>query len=324
MINALLPDNIVRPLPFYLAMEEFLAATGNDDYFFMWQVKPTVIIGRNQHILSEVNIDYCLQHGIDIIRRKSGGGCVYADMNNIMLSYITTSSAITSTFTRYTAMIADMLCRLGIKASVGGRNDIFIGERKVSGNAFYHKHGRAILHGTMLYDTDIDEMLHAITPSNQKLTSKGVESVRSHVINLSDVTDMLLEQFKNEAIRQLCDRSIQLTYNDINEIECIADTYCTHEWLYGNSPRATTASSHRIDGVGEFDITVSLKANRIENVSILGDFFLLSDIDTMLLDKLKGIEYTHDAIAKALEGIDVSTVIANLGNDLFINMMIQS
>ena len=149
-----LPDTTTRILPFYLAMEEYAARImGQDDIFFMWQVRPTVIFGRNQLIDNEVNLDYCREHGIEYYRRKSGGGCVFADMSNIMFSYITRSDEVQTTFTRYTSAVAEMLRGLGLNASASDRNDVLIGNRKVSGNAFYHVPGRSIVHGTMLFDT---------------------------------------------------------------------------------------------------------------------------------------------------------------------------
>lgn len=322
MIHALLPDDAVRPLPFYLAMEEYLADRDNRDWFFMWQVEPTVIIGRNQHILTEVNLDYCRAHGIDVVRRRSGGGCVYADMNNVMFSHVTTSDAVTTTFARYTGMVASMLRSLGIDACAGGRNDVLIDGRKVSGNAFYHRRGRAIVHGTMLYDTDIDAMLHAITPSTVKLTSKGVESVRSRVINLSEVTDMDLERFKSEAARLLCDDEVTLTSADVVAIERIAERYRDPAWLYGNSPSASTRRRRRVEGVGELEVAVTLGADRISRIDMSGDFFLLSDMDTALLDRLAGVPYNRADIAAALVGVDVSDVIAGLDTDTFIELII--
>ena len=183
-----LPDpHATRILPFYLAMEEYAARIiGEDDIFFMWQVEPTVIFGRNQLIDSEVNVDYCREHGIAFYRRRSGGGCVYADRDNIMFSYITRSDEVQTTFSAYTTAVAAMLRGLGLNATASNRNDVLIEGRKVSGNAFYHIPGRSIVHGTMLFDTDMEHMLHAITPSRDKLTSKGVQSVRSRITTLSE------------------------------------------------------------------------------------------------------------------------------------------
>ena len=173
MIHVRLPREDDRTLVFYLAMEEYAAhILGEDDIFFMWQVEPTVIFGRNQLIASEVNVEYCREHGIAFYRRRSGGGCVYADKDNIMFSYITRSDEVQTTFTSYTSAVAAMLRGLGLNATASDRNDVMIDGRKVSGNAFYHIPGRSIVHGTMLFGTNMEHMLNAITPSREKLTSK--------------------------------------------------------------------------------------------------------------------------------------------------------
>lgn len=317
-----LPDSLVRPLPFYLAMEEFLAGNFSEDLFFMWQVNPTVIFGRNQLIATEVDLDYCRANGIRTYRRKSGGGCVFADMNNIMFSYITTSENVTTTFSRYTDRVAGMLRRLGLDASATGRNDVLIGERKVSGNAFYHLHGRAIVHGTMLYDTDMTHISRAITPSRAKLVSKGVESVRSHITTIRQHSDISLPQFKAFARKEMCDGELKLTTSDIAAIERIAEPYFSHEWIYGNNPRCNHHDCRRVEGAGEFTVDMELKANRIVRINLAGDFFLLRDLDSALLDRLRGVEYTRPEITAALAGTDVSSVIAGLDNEQFINLLI--
>lgn len=322
MIQVLLPDDAVRALPFYLAMEEYLADKDGNDYFFMWQVEPTVIIGRNQNILKEVNIDYCKTNGIDVVRRKSGGGCVYADMKNVMFSYITSSATVTDTFSSYTSQVAKMLVALGVPATVGGRNDILIGDRKVSGNAFYHRHGRAIVHGTMLYDSDVEAMSQAITPSDVKLISRGVDSVRTRVINLREVINISLNEFKREAARLLCESQLRLDERDVMAIEAIARNYTTPHWLYGNIENHTAATTTRVDGVGEFQVSVTLESLTIADIHLTGDFFLLSDIDSTIIDKLKGVPYSRRAISAALSDIDVSTVIASMSNEQFVNILI--
>lgn len=163
-----LPEEKVRRLSFYLAMEEYVARhVDEDDSFFMWQVEPSVIFGRNQLIENEVNLDYCRANHIATFRRKSGGGCVYADMKNIMFSYITKEDNVSLTFSRYINMVVEVLRRLGVDARASGRNDVMIGDRKVSGSAFYHLPGRSIVHSTMLYDTDMRNMVGAITPTDE-------------------------------------------------------------------------------------------------------------------------------------------------------------
>ena len=216
-----LPSNDTRRLSFYLAMEEYAARQLNDgdDLFFLWQVEPSVIFGRNQVMENEVNIDYCRKHGIQFYRRKSGGGCVYADMSNVMMSYITRSDEVVTTFARYMEMVCGMLRELGIPATSTQNNDVLINGRKVSGNAFYHIPGHSIVHGTMLFDTDMEHMLHAITPPQTKLDKHGVQSVRQRITLLKDHTNLTIDAFKQFARERLCDKERMLTAEEVREIE---------------------------------------------------------------------------------------------------------
>lgn len=235
MTHITLPTDETRRLSFYLAMEEYVASQKGDleEPFFLWQVEPTVIFGRHQVIENEVNIPYCREHGIQFYRRKSGGGCVYADKSNVMMSYITCSDHVKTTFQEYMHMVCSMLQELGLEATSTENNDILIGGRKVSGNAFYHLPGRSIVHGTMLFDTDMQHMLQAITPPTQKLNKHGVESVRQRITLLKEHTNLSIEQFKQFAVRKLCNKELQLTAEDIKNIETIEKKYLNTEFIYG-------------------------------------------------------------------------------------------
>ena len=230
-----LPCNDTRRLSFYLAMEEYAARTLNegDDLFFLWQVDPTVIFGRNQIIENEVNIPYCREHGIQFYRRKSGGGCVYADKSNVMMSYITRSDEVTTTFSRYMEMVCKMLQDLGLPATSTQNNDVLIDGRKVSGNAFYHIPGHSIVHGTMLFDTDMEHMLNAITPPQTKLNKHGVQSVRQRITLLKEHTDLSIEDFKQFAVQSLCDKELRLTEEDVKNIETIEQEYLDPDFVLG-------------------------------------------------------------------------------------------
>lgn len=225
-------ENAAPKLPFYLAMEEFAARNLKGEYFFMWQVDPTVIYGRNQQPELEFNADYCHEHGIETYRRKSGGGCVYADRNNIMFSHIADCSDVAETFAKYTSTIAHWLNLLGIKdAKASGRNDIMIGQHKVSGYAFYLVKNaftgseRAIVHGTMLYDADPVEMDSILTPDADKLARHGVQSVRQRITTIREHISIRLCDFKNEAIQYLCHNTCHLTEEDIAQIRIIEQQY---------------------------------------------------------------------------------------------------
>lgn len=225
-------DQGARRLSFYLAMEEYVARhIDEDDLFFMWQVRPTVIFGRNQSLENEVNVDYCRANEIEMYRRKSGGGCVYADMGNVMLSYISKEENVGLTFNRFINMLLLVLRRMDIEATGTSHNDVMIGDRKVCGTAFYHIPGRSIVHSTMLYDTNMDHMLNAITPSQEKLQSKGIKSVRQRITFLKDHTSLSLNEIKSIVRTTLCEGELILSQADIEGIEQLEQTYLRKEFI---------------------------------------------------------------------------------------------
>lgn len=257
MVYIDLPEEGTRRLSFYLAMEEWVARNMNEpECFFMWQVEPSVIFGRNQDIYSEVNLDYCREHNIQVYRRKSGGGCVYADMSNVMLAYICTADEAQTTFGKYLEMVVGVIRQMGVKASWTEHNDIMIGDRKVSGNAYYHittifpsgqtinsNHqspvtsvGRSIVHGTFLYDTDMQNMVGSITPSDEKLLKHGVQSVWQRICLFKDYTKMTLPEVKDFIRQHLTDRTITLTPEDVKQIEALEREYLEPSWIYDHNP----------------------------------------------------------------------------------------
>jgi len=228
-----LPVSETRRLSFYLAMEEFVARHLDEpDAFFIWQVGPSVIFGRNQVLENEVNVAYCREHNIKLYRRKSGGGCVYADMDNLMLSFITTEENVNFAFNRFVNMILLVLRRLGIEATGTQHNDIMIGDRKVCGTACYHVGGRSIVHSTMLYDTNMEHMLNAITPGPEKLEKKGIQSVRQRITLLKDYTTLEGVEALKQLIRDtLCVGERQLSQDDVAKIEAIEASYLKEEFI---------------------------------------------------------------------------------------------
>ncbi len=311
-----------RQLSFYLAAEEYVARhVDADDCFFMWQVEPSVIFGRNQLIENEVNVAYCREHGIRMYRRKSGGGCVYADMSNVMFSYITREENVNFTFNRYMNMLVLVLYRMGIEAKATGRNDLLIDGRKVSGNAFYHLPGRSIVHGTMLYDTNMEHMVGAITPSQEKLRSKGVESVRQHIALLKDYTDMSLEDFKLFVRSQLCHEEKVLDGDALAQIERIEKEYLSDAFIYGHNPRYTIVRRRRLEGVGDMEVRMELKNGIIKEMNLLGDFFIVGDLD-LITHRLRGVSLTREALTEVLPD-DLGSIILHLDRSSFINLLIN-
>ena len=227
-----LPTSETRQLSFYLAMEEYVARhISEPDCFFMWQVEPSVIFGRNQVLENEVNVPYCREHHIKMYRRKSGGGCVYADMDNIMLSMITDGDQVGFTFNRFVTMIQLVLNKMGVSATSTTHNDIMIGDKKVCGTAFYQLPGRSIVHSTMLYDTNMEHMLNAITPSAEKLQKKGIQSVRQRITLLKDHTQLSIDEVKDIIRRTVCNGELVLTPEQVREIETIEQGYLKTEFI---------------------------------------------------------------------------------------------
>ena len=223
MKNVILPPGPERTLAFYLAMEEYMAGMASDDVFFVWRVTPTVIIGRNQDLEAEVNLEYCRENNVKVVRRKSGGGCVYSDLGNIMISYISRRGDVADVFGRYLSSLAECLCSLGLKAEKSGRNDVLVEGRKVSGNAFQQLPSRSIVHGTLLYDKDLTALEKSIRPPVEKLERHGIASVRQRVANLKkcmeDPDAASIEALEKYLVDWFCDGEINLAEKDVHEIE---------------------------------------------------------------------------------------------------------
>ncbi len=321
MLYVTLPDEMTRKVSFYLAMEEYVARNvRGGDCLFYWQVEPSVIFGRNQVIANEVDTAYCREHGVSLFRRKSGGGCVYADMGNVMFSYVTGGGSVGFTFNRYIMMMVLMLRRMGVRADATGRNDIVVDGRKVSGNAFYRLQGRDIVHGTMLYDTDMDNMAHAITPAAEKLAAGGVASVRARVGLLKDYMEIGIDDFKARARRDLCDGERALTAADVAAIEEIERTvYLSRDFIYGKDPRHTVVRRRRIDGVGGLEARIDVRGGVVRGVSLGGDYFATGDVDA-LMQRLVGVRMEREAVEAALpERVD--DVVMGLRKDDLVSLL---
>lgn len=237
MTHILLPDlqPAKRRLIFYLAMEEFVADNidallpeNENGAFFLWQSEPTVIIGKNQDLMSEVNTAWCAEHGVDICRRKSGGGCVYSDRGNQMISCILREQNAQVAFSYYLDQLVEALSLLGLPAVSSAHNDVLIGEKKVSGNACFARKNATIVHGTLLWKSNMDDLTAAITPSEAKLAKHAVQSVRQRVTNLCEWGINDLESLQNHLITCLArphNTAVTLSPEDVERIVQIEKTY---------------------------------------------------------------------------------------------------
>ncbi len=317
-----------RRAAFYLAAEEYIADhLPEGSYFFTWQIGPTVVMGRNQVAHQEVDLEFCRREGIDVCRRRSGGGAIFADERNIMTSLITEACPVEPLFAEYAEAVASALRQLGAPTIVAGRNDIvlrdppkpslkgrkypspFKGEdgrgSKVCGNAFYHRQNRCIAHGTMLYDTNPRLMEGALHPDVSKFEQKGVKSVRSRVGLLKDYLPFGVGTLRQRLRTLLCDRTTILTAEDIRQIERLEQRYYKEDFLNAStsaqSPISYTKTiSRRIEGCGMVELQFSLQDNLITDIQLHGDFFDLGHASEVFQLAFVGQSFTPESLRQSI------------------------
>ena len=303
---------------FYFALEEYamkeLLKT-HDSFFFTWEIEG-VVIGKNQLIENEVNIPFCKEHNIEIFRRPTGGGCVYADQRNTMFSMVTSKKNETFTFKPYLSKIMDAMNALNIELEFSGRNDLLYQGKKISGNAFLQNKYGMLMHGTFLYDCDLETMVRAISPSDEKLISKGIESVRSRVTNMKPflngmTQDALIKHFETYITTDI----YELTEEDIQSIHALSQKYQDKSYIYRQQPPHTKILKQRIPG-GLFELILTLQHGKIEKLIIQGDFFDINPLDTFEV-KFDGIDYSREAIDVVLEDINIKDYVLDADNQSF-------
>ncbi len=312
-----------HPAQYFLAIEEYVArAYPQGDYFFDWRVPPTVVIGRNQLIHNEINQAYCKAHGVNVCRRKSGGGAVYADRENIMFSYISGHTQAADAFQAYMNRMAALLQGLGIDASVSGRNDVMIAGHKVSGCAFYNVNNRAILHNCLLYASQLEHLAGALTPSKEKLESKGVKSVVSHVANVCDYTSLTIDEFIAYVRREMCsEEAVTLTERDLQGVARIQEELESDDFIYGKNPPYAVYRRGRIADVGTIDVSIRLAHNAIADMQLAGDYFSSGDVEAQLVAPLRGVHFEREAVAQALGGKQLAQAIRGLTQESFVDLL---
>ncbi len=286
---------------YYFASEKLLG----EDAFMLWSTTPTLMIGKFQNTLEEIDLGYAREHGITVSRRLSGGGCIYTDMGGRQFSYIAKSNGIEIEFERFISPIVNVLRSLGAEASLTGRNDITVCGRKVSGNTQY-KHGcMTVHHGSLLFSTDIDELVRSATPNPYKITSKSLSSVRQRVANISDFIDknVTLQEFSSIIMNSLVDDEYVISGDDDKRIREIAEEkFAKDDFIYATSPKFEIEKTFHIKA-GTFNLSYSVQEGVIKGIGISGDFF--SGVDLCDIEKaLTGCTFTPTSVRNALSVFD--------------------
>lgn len=313
-----------RSATFWLALEEWAARhkTLPLPAFTMWQVEPTVVFGRNQQVDMEVNIDYCRQNNINIVRRKSGGGCIYADKDNLMTGCVSVSTDVKQGFNEHTQRITALLCALGVKAECSSRNDVTVGGRKISGNSYFGIGNRAIVHGTLLLDFNTTHMANAITPSRTKLAAKGVKSVPARLTTLHEfLPEITVEDIRQTAIDTFIDEIYTLSPAEVLEVQKIEAEYTSPEWIYrSRGIAADQVRKIRFEGVGEIRASVCIADGVITDVAYDGDFFDIAPLSA-LTHPLRGVLFNHQAIVEAVNSLTPGEVIPGLTKQQLVELL---
>jgi lipoate-protein ligase A len=313
-----------------LAIEEYALKNLDIDetYLLFYINEPSIIIGKNQNTIEEINTEYVESNGIHIVRRLSGGGAVYHDLGNLNFSFITKDDGDSfHNFRKFTEPVVIALQKLGVNAELSGRNDLLAEGRKISGNAQFSTRGRMFSHGTLLFNSEMDHIVSALKVKKDKIESKGIKSIRSRVANISEfLTEKIsIEEFRGLILKYIFDGKEEiseyiLTEDDWEKIhELSKERYQNWDWNYGKSPKFNLQHSHRFP-VGSIDVRLEVNKGLVENCKIFGDFFGVGDVG-VIEEKLMGVRYEKKELEEALANIDTTHYFGNVSKEEFLNLI---
>lgn len=312
-----------------LAIEEYaLKNLGiNETYLLFYINEPSIIIGKNQNTIEEINTEYVDNNGIHVVRRLSGGGAVYHDLGNLNFSFITKDDGNSfHNFRKFTEPVVEALKKLGVNAELSGRNDLLAEGRKISGNAQFATKGRMFSHGTLLFNSEMDHIVSALRVKKDKIESKGIKSVRSRVANISEfLTEKIsIEEFRSLLLKYIFEgkeiTEYVLTDKDWEKIHQLSkERYQNWDWNYGKSPKFNLQHSHRFP-VGQIDVRLEVNKGIIENCKIYGDFFGVGDVSE-IENKLMNVRYERSELEAALNDVDTAYYFGNITKEEFLNLI---
>lgn len=316
-----------------LALEEYALRnfTSQSDYLLFYINEPSIIIGRNQNTLEEINHEYVGKNNIHVVRRVSGGGAVYHDHGNLNFSFITNHDIKSlNNFKKFTEPVISALSKIGVEAELKGRNDILVNDKKISGTAQFSTGKRMISHGTLLFDTDLGEVANALQVKMSKIISKGHKSVRSRVANISEFIDrpLKIEDFRALLLSGLYEESepfetYHLTPDEWKAVHSLKEEkYDSWDWNYGRSPKFNIQRSKRFP-MGEIDVRMFVEKGYLTELKIFGDFFGKEPLEN--LEKiLVGTKYDKEHISKKLNRIKIEEYFGDIPKSEFIELLYGS
>ncbi|MDR0364266.1 MAG: lipoate--protein ligase [Bacteroidales bacterium] len=311
-----------------LATEEYLVKNFTEDIFMLWQNAPSIIIGKHQNALSEINIEYVNEHNINVVRRMTGGGAVFHDLGNLNFTFIKNINKNDKTvdFKPYIDSVIYALAKLEVEAKFEGRNDITIDGKKISGNAMAFHDNRVLSHGTLLFSTIMSDLSNALKVDQEKFNDKAVKSVRSRVTNISEhlKTPMTVLEFKDKIMESIVEQAgdysfYQFTSDDLIHIDRLEkEKYRTWEWNFGKSPQYNFSKKARTLG-GTIEVMLNVIDGVMEKVHFYGDFFTQRNIDE-LESQLIGKKHDKDLLNAFFDAIPLSEYFNNVDKKSLISL----
>lgn len=309
-----------------IALEEFCFKKLRqfDRIFLLWINEPAIIVGRYQNTLAEINADYVKEKGIHVVRRITGGGAVYHDLNNLNYTIISDEYEGDSNFNFkiFSQPVIETLAELGVKAQFSGRNDITIDGKKICGNAQAYINGRIMHHGCILFNTDLSVLSKALEVSKETVNFKGIQSVRSRVDNIlpnlpekitvHQFADKILEQMKKSFPEM---REYRFNEAELAEIEkARREKFGNWDWNYGRNPAADIVRERRFTA-GTIQTFLNVNNGKIDNVHFYGTFFGKNIHIEEVEVALEGVRYTTEAVKQRLSELDTAQYFAGFSID---------
>ncbi|HHU5254951.1 TPA: lipoate--protein ligase [Streptococcus agalactiae] len=297
----------------------FQKLTDIDEIFILWINEPAIIIGRHQNTIQEINKEFIDKNGIHVVRRLSGGGAVYHDLNNLNYTIISNNTQEGAfDFQTFSKPVIDTLAKLGVKAEFTGRNDLEINGQKFAGNAQAYYKGRMMHHGCLLFDVDMSVLGQALKVSKDKIESKGIKSVRARVTNIVDhLSDKItVQEFSDAILAQVKEEYPEmdeyvLSDAELSEIQAMRDNqFATWDWTYGKAPEYTIERGVRYPA-GKITTYANVENSTIKSVKIFGDFFGVKPVDD-IEKMLEGVRYDYKYVLAALKTVDTSQYFSRM------------
>lgn len=310
-----------------LAFEEYLLENHTSgSWLMLWQNDKTVVVGRNQNTLEEISADFVLRHNISVVRRITGGGAVFHDLQNLNYSFITdVGDASALSISRFTDPICRALEKMGVHAELNGRNDILVDGKKVSGFAQRVCKNRILHHGTLLFKTDSSMISGALNVDPSKFTSKGIKSVRSRVGKIWDYLPekMDIDEFRSRLLYEIAHEGfeyIRLPETELAAISALADSkYRTWEWTYGLNSEFSFRNKARFNA-GSIEVCINSVEGKISEIDFSGDYMAITD-DDGVKKALLGQKLRPEAVSAALGKIDLQPVFGGISKEEILSLI---